>query len=126
MGNTERKLQALDKQRQALELRSAGYSYETIAAQLHYADRGGAHKAVVAGLKASLREPSERLRALEEERLDKLLAAIWAKALAGDLKAVDRCLRILERRARLLGLDSPAKLEESGETTIRVVYVDDD
>jgi hypothetical protein len=113
MGNTERRLQVLAKQRQALELRQAGYPYDTIAEMLHYADRGGAHKAVVAGLKAALREPATDLRKLEETRLDKLQTSVWAKALAGDMKAIDRCLRILERRAKLLGLDAPqrAKME---------------
>jgi DNA-binding transcriptional MerR regulator len=107
MGNTERRLQVLAKQRQALELRQAGYSYDVIAEMLHYADRSGAHKAVTAGLKAALREPAQQLRTLEEERLDKLQTAVWARALAGDAKMVDRALRILERRAKLLGLDAP-------------------
>jgi hypothetical protein len=113
MGNTERRLRVVNKQRQALELRQAGYGYDTIAEMLHYSDRSGAHKAVVAGLKACLREPAEQLRTLEEQRLDKLQTAVWAKALSGDAKMLDRALRILERRAKLLGLDAPqrAKME---------------
>jgi hypothetical protein len=36
-----------------------------------------------------------------------LLAAIWDKAIKGSVFHVDRCLAIMERRAKLLGLDKP-------------------
>ncbi len=51
------------------------------------------------------------LRRLEAERLDALLAACWAAATRGNLSAVDAVLRVMARRARLLGLDAPARLE---------------
>jgi hypothetical protein len=47
------------------------------------------------------------LRVLEAGRLDQLQLAIWKSALAGHLGAIDRVLRIMERRARLFGLDTP-------------------
>jgi hypothetical protein len=50
-------------------------------------------------------EPLEEVRRLELFRLDKLLAAVWDPAMAGDIAAVDRCLAISARRSRLLGLD---------------------
>jgi len=42
---------------------------------------------------------------LEEQRLDELQDGIWEKALAGDSRAVEVALKVLERRARMLGLD---------------------
>jgi hypothetical protein len=42
---------------------------------------------------------------LEEQRLDELQEGIWDKALAGDARAVEVALKVLERRARMLGLD---------------------
>ena len=48
---------------------------------------------------------ADALRAVELERLDRLWLALWDRALAGELAAVDRLLRIVDRRARLLGLD---------------------
>jgi hypothetical protein len=42
---------------------------------------------------------------LEEARLDDLQEGIWDKALAGDSRAVEVALKVLERRAKLLGLD---------------------
>lgn len=42
---------------------------------------------------------------LELRRLDRALNGIWQKVLNGDLAAIDRFLRISERRAKLLGLE---------------------
>jgi hypothetical protein len=39
-------------------------------------------------------------------------AALWERAIEErDCKAIDRILRIMERRARLLGLDQPERRE---------------
>ena len=51
---------------------------------------------------------------IEEERLDALLLQWWGAA-QHDLHAFDRVLRLLERRAKLLGLDAAQKLEHSGK-----------
>ncbi|MFJ3283283.1 hypothetical protein [Streptomyces halstedii] len=68
-------------------------------------------------------------RQQENERLDDLLAAVWEKATTPspvfnkerdviaeeiDLKAVDTVLKLMDRRARLNGLDMPVKSEVSG------------
>ena len=49
-------------------------------------------------------------RQVELQRLDVVLQAVWEKACTGDLFAIDRYLKIAERRAKLLGLDAPAKV----------------
>lgn len=56
-------------------------------------------------LRSQISETVEQARSLELMRLDQLLAAIWQRALDGDIACVDRCLAIMTRRARLLGLD---------------------
>ena len=58
------------------------------------------------GLRA---ETAEELLQLELHRLDTLQAAVWDKALAGDLKAVETALRVIDRRVRLRGLDAPTR-----------------
>jgi hypothetical protein len=40
------------------------------------------------------------------------------------LAAVDRLLRISERRARLLGIDAPERVEQVGKVTVELVGVD--
>jgi hypothetical protein len=108
---SEKRLSAAVRQARALELRTAGKGYEAIAAELGYGGPSGAHKAVMAGLKATLREPAEELRTLELERLDRLLSSLWPVAVRGDQGAVDRVLRVMGRRAKYLGLDAPASLD---------------
>jgi hypothetical protein len=108
------KLASHDRKLQALELRKAAVSYQQIADQLGYRSASGAFNAVKAALKATLREPANELRDLEVARLDAMLLVLWRRVQSGDEKAVDRVLRIMERRARLLGLDAPRRQELSG------------
>lgn len=105
-------LNAAAKQAQALELRKAGHSFEQIAAKLGYANGGGAYKAVEAGLRATLQEPADELRQLEITRLDTMLSALWPKVKRGEHGAIDRALKVGERRAALVGLDAPKKIEQ--------------
>ena len=101
------KANVAERQRKALELRKAGATYEQIASQLSYADRSGAAAAVKAGIKAIIAEPAQEVLALELQRLDAMLLGLWTKAKSGDVAAVDRALRIMERRANFLGIDAP-------------------
>jgi hypothetical protein len=117
----ERKLRALD-------LRKAGATYQMIADQLGYGGPSGAYKAVTSALKATLKEPADELRTMELERLDAMLLPLWRRVQNGDERAVDRVLRIMERRAKLLGLDAPAKRpvsgsEDDGPVRIIIEYV---
>jgi hypothetical protein len=102
-------VQAVDRQRQALELRKLGYSYERIAAALDYASASGAWHAVRRGIVTTLQEPADALRGLELSRLDELHGALWPRAIAGNLRAIDGVLSIMRRRAALLGLDAPRR-----------------
>jgi len=65
-------------------------------------------------------EEAELVREIELQRLDELWRVANTAALKGDLKAIDRCLRIQERRAKLLGLDAveSVTVEHSGEIKI--------
>lgn len=112
-------VEANERQRQALELRKAGVGFQSIADQLGYKDHSGAYRAVRAALKKTLQEPADELRAIEVERMDQMLAGLWPKATTGDTWAVDRVLKIMERRANLLGLDAPVKREISGSIEMR-------
>ena len=109
-----RRLAAIERHRRALELRTAGATFPEIAAALGYTGPGAAYKAVHAGIRAVLREPAEALVNLELVRLDKMWLAIWPAIARGNVHAIDRGLRVMERRARLLGLDAPWRLEHNG------------
>jgi hypothetical protein len=89
-----KRVSAAAKQVQAMQLREAGVSFEKIAEAVGYANRGGAYKAVMAGLEAARLEPAKALRRLEMRRLDRLWMTLWPLATGNppDLNALDRCL----------------------------------
>ena len=91
----------------ATKMRIEGHEWETIAAVCGIrGGKGAAYNLVNEALKAERREATEELRTLEALRLNALLAVYYPKALDGDGWSMDRCLRIMERRALLLGLDT--------------------
>ncbi|MFG2022354.1 hypothetical protein [Streptomyces sp. NPDC048825] len=72
-------------------------------------------RTALADRRAQLNDDVDELRALEADRLDRLFFVAYKKAVRDqDLAAIDRTLRVMERRARLLGLDMPARTELSG------------
>lgn len=118
------KSMTLAKQREhdALELRTRGCTYDQISKALGITRQGAADcvKRALAALKSDTEEKAEEVRDLELRRLDKMLQIAEAAAEGGDLAAIDRVLRIQERRSKYLGLDAPAKSEIKSETTARV------
>ena len=110
---SERRIAAVQRQKQALELRIAGYGYEAIADKLGYKSTAGAYDAIKSALKRTLQEPADAVRELELKRLDAMMAGIWVSVRNGNLQAIDRALKIMARRAEYLGLDAPAKIDIS-------------
>ena len=118
----EKEIKAHDRQLEALALRKAGVQYADIATKLGYRAASGAWRAVRAALKKTLQEPAEELRVLAEARLDAMLLAIWPQAVKGSQGAIDRALRIEQRRAELRGLDAPKNLDvTSGGNKIELI-----
>jgi DNA-binding CsgD family transcriptional regulator len=108
-----RKMRARDREVEALNLRKSGATYDQIGKTLGITTQG-AYKAIIRSLQRlneKNTEGTEELRRLEVERLDRMLAAIWGQVLNGNQGAIDRALRIGERRAKLLGLDAPTKTD---------------
>jgi hypothetical protein len=94
---TPRKRPVDEKDRRALALRRAGYSFDAIAADLHCTAEQAENRFERAAL--ALRIPYST--ALELDRLDRMHAIAWKKMSEGDLDAMDKVLRIAERRDRL-------------------------
>lgn len=97
--------EVIARETRVLELRRSGASFQTIAAIIGISDRSDAHKIYKRALARTLQEPADDIRRLEADRLDALQTGVWTRALQGHLGAVDRVLSIMQRRARLLGLD---------------------
>ena len=98
---------------EALALRIAGGTYKQIGERLHI-HASNAYRAVqeeLASLDAIKAERAERLRDLEVERCERLVLGLWTNATRGDDKSVHAVLRVMERKAKLLGIDAPTQVE---------------
>lgn len=101
-----RTTKAAMRERQALELRMQGLSFDAIARRVGYANKGSAKKAYDRAINGSAvtTMTDDEWRDLELHRLERAHAAVWPAASRGDLSAV-RELRHLHRdRVQLKGL----------------------
>lgn len=108
----QKKLKASVRRLKALELRKEGKSYQEIANVLNssfaqvYTDIGTVlRKEIEKRTKTQLNQVVQ----LEIERLDALFEKAWKEIKNGNVVAIDKALKIMERRAKYLGLDAPAK-----------------
>lgn len=118
----------------ALTLRKAGASYRAIAQAIREQApdlvAGGyspsaAYRDVMQALaevRKRTQESAQDILAIELMRLDDLFAQAWQKAMEGDLLAIDRALRAMERRHALLGLNAPSKSEIGLMEPLRVDF----
>lgn len=103
---------------QAVHLRAEGLTYREIADRVGYSTENAANKAVLSLLSRTEFEAAETLRGLESMRLN----GLWRKTILGIERSeaspqglsaalVSAAVRISERRARLLGLDAPTRVD---------------
>jgi hypothetical protein len=62
-------------------------------------------------IKRQQKEPAEAALYMELERLDELQQVYWEPAVQGNMRAGEFVLRIMDRRAKFLGLDAPTKIQ---------------
>ncbi|WP_030756579.1 hypothetical protein [Streptomyces sp. NRRL F-5135] len=102
-----------------IRLRRAGVRFEDprILA-LGYTSRGAATKDFIRAIEERRDEQAAEASVYRQEaneRLEALLEAHWENATAGgDTKAAELVLKLMDRQAKLNGLDMPAKTELSG------------
>jgi hypothetical protein len=146
-GTFIRTLDQAERDNEAARLRSRGLGYRTIAAKLDVAV-STAYTMVKRGFTDAAGEASETTLKLELAKLDNaeqaVLAVLEARHVTvsngkviylGDepllddapvLAAVDRLVRIAERRARLLGLDAATKIDTTAQVKFVIEGVDPD
>ena len=98
---------------EALKLRSLGWTYQQIADQMGCTKQAASDRCKRA-LAAIPAEAVDEYRRIEGERLDTLLKIAMNRVVddgKGALFAIDRVLAIMDRRAKLLGLDAPTKTQ---------------
>jgi hypothetical protein len=110
------KPEQIDKEKKVLELKRSGATWDAIAEVVGYANASGAFKAYKRAMVRTLQQPADALREAEIDRLDRLQRAYWFEAI-GDRdnppihKSAEIVLKIIDRRAKLLGLDAPTKIQ---------------
>jgi len=134
-GRFVRAVETAERDAAACRLRTDGRTYQQIADDLGFTDPSAARKSVERALAAVVAEPAGRLRTIELARLDAATAKAFdvlnrdhivvnngrvimdpatGRPLRDDgptLAAIDRIVRLSERRARLCGLDAAVKVE---------------
>jgi hypothetical protein len=114
---------AAARRARAVELRTAGLTYDQIAAELGYANRGTVYRVVSEALRTQTLEAVGELRSLEVARLNSLQQAMWQKAMDGDVPSAIAVLRVIMSRCRLLGLDGPGLLRGGDDPRPRTLVV---
>lgn len=109
-----------ERRQLAVNLRKQGNDYQTIGNALGIT-RQAAHKMVKRALdriRATTEEDAQTIIDLEAQRLDDIMVTMMVEATKAepDYFAVDRVLKIMERRAKLLGLDKPDKIAPTDPT----------
>ena len=103
------------REAQSFTLRMAGENFQSIADIVGYADPSGAFRAFNRALDRLIIEEPNEMRLLELSRLDAVQIETYRQAEEGQLSAVDRLLKIQERRSKLMGLDTPVQVEVAGK-----------
>lgn len=112
---SERRISAAEKRVKALELRRAGKGYREIAQELGWRSPSSAHDHVMKALHETMQEPADALRKVESERLDWMWRKVVERMDKDHLWAVDRGIKLMERRAALFGLDAVPEKDFSRE-----------
>jgi hypothetical protein len=123
----ERPLDRVNRDLAILNMRLHGLTFQEIARKLPEAgfkrvSVSRIYAIVAKALRSSPNPPATDLRQLELMRLDQLQTAHYKQAMKGDAASAQRVLAIIDRRAKLLGLDSAAEagasLDEARQSLI--------
>ena len=113
------KTQAIERRSQALQLRLQGLSLRQIGTALGVSASqvGRDLEAVISEKQTKALSEIELSLELELQRLDYYLERLSSAIDEGDCKAISVAVKISERRAKLLGLDAPIRLQVESEVT---------
>ncbi len=112
-------INATEMQLKSLELRKRAYSYEQIGKALGISKQAAyVHvKKALEHLRLEVTEVTDEVKQLELARLDAMIARLWRDAMPddpnaeADHKKMETMLKVMDRRAKYLGLDAATKHE---------------
>jgi hypothetical protein len=135
---TRQHMKNYDRQAKAMEMRRSGFTYSKIAALLGFSNPSSAARSVQALMRKTVRDDAQHVMIMELDRLEELWAAVYPLAMGfrsikrkepdpdnskktveveelipltpeDQAKAISKCIQIMERRSKFLGLDAPVK-----------------
>lgn len=101
----------LEMEQEVISRRRAGQRVHSIAKDLGIS-QGRVSQLFKAGMSRHVEVPAAEIKRMEADRLDDLQYGLWERAMRGEIKAVEQVLAVMERRAKLLGLDHSDKIAE--------------
>lgn len=119
-------MEHFQREMRALDMRIAGEDYQTIAEELGYSHAGSARRVVLKAMRIIRTDKVKHVRLFELARLDKLLGAAWERAMEGHLGAIQTVLKVMQQRAKLLGLDAPLKVAKTDVKGRDIVTMSDE
>ena len=121
---TPQRIEQRMRERQALELRKAGATYEDISRQVGYHDASGARKAVIRSMNRLTTEPTTELRAIQYERYNSMLVTLWPEVQQGEQGAINTALRVMGEINGMMGVLAPTEKDININHTGAVLVVD--
>ena len=112
--NTRTRIKSSELEKRATELRLAGLTYRAIAEAIGGVSHISVYKAVLRSMERNRKQAEENadtLRNIEQNRLERLIAAADEKAQQGDIAAIDVVRKLSESLRKLNGLDAPSKTD---------------
>lgn len=124
------KILRIERRSKVLELRKKGYSYRAIADEIshdsrfnqpHYSEKTARDDCsyVLNGILENTRSAANELRQLELERVNLAISNLFAQVEQGSLPAIDRWLKAIDLRSRLLGLHLENNSIDKAFSTLR-------
>lgn len=108
------------RKRRAVELALSGWSYDAIAEDVGYRNRGTAWHVVQKALQENLIDDLEHYRSLELARLDSLLSSHWEDATVNrSTRSADLCLKVIAQQSKLLALETQQVTVQTAPTIVQ-------
>lgn len=99
-----------EQQETALDLRCQGKTIRAIAAIMHLS-KSTVENRIKDAINERLDEPVAEVIKMEIARYERYLDKLEPKIAEGDPQAINAAMKIGDRRARLLGLDAPTRID---------------
>lgn len=120
-----KQLRLAERKQRAYSLSLAGWNYREISADIGVSPQqvGKYIRGALANTEDLSAAQTTELRQIQYDRIQALFKKIWAKVGTGKdlLSAIQTAIRLLEREAKLMGLDAPTKVDISAKVRAMAV-----